>query len=98
MAREIARARPQLVVFGHIHVGHGKEELVYDRVGRAYEAILGGWGGWTDLLGMAAATMWGRAMPQGLRRRQARTMFVNAAVVEGWEKYKVKHEAAVLKL
>ncbi|KAL8705184.1 MAG: hypothetical protein Q9201_001684 [Fulgogasparrea decipioides] len=96
MAKEVARARPRLVVFGHIHVGYGKDDRVYDRVGRAYEAILGGWGGWGDLAGMAMAVILGRAVPQRWRRRHGTTTFVNAAVVEGWQEYKVKNTAVVL--
>ncbi|KAL8945487.1 MAG: hypothetical protein Q9183_008077, partial [Haloplaca sp. 2 TL-2023] len=96
LAREIARARPRLVVFGHIHVGRGKEEMVSDCVGRADEAIYGGWGGWTNLFSMATATLWAWVLPKRWRRPVKRTTLVNAAVVEGWEKYESKHEAQVV--
>ncbi|KAL8868278.1 MAG: hypothetical protein Q9174_005092 [Haloplaca sp. 1 TL-2023] len=96
LAMEIAGARPRLVVFGHIHFGRGKEEVVYNRAGRAHEAISGGWGGWADLLRMAVATLWARVLPKRWRRPEKRTTLVNAAMVEGWEKYENKHEAQVI--
>ncbi|KAF7507691.1 hypothetical protein GJ744_010244 [Endocarpon pusillum] len=34
LAREVARVQTQLVVYGHIHIGYGVEERVYDRVGK----------------------------------------------------------------
>ena len=98
LAREVVRVRPRLVVFGHIHVGYGIEERVYDRVGRAFEGIEGGWGGWGDLLGMLGAVIGGWIMPRRWRREEGKTTFVNAAVVEGWEEYKVKNEARVVKI
>ena len=98
LAREIARVGSKLVVFGHIHVGRGKEELVYDRVGRAYEAIFGGWGGWTNLVSMALATLWARLLPKQWRKPEKRTTLVNAAMVEGWEKYESKYEAQVVSI
>jgi len=39
LARETARVRPRLVVFGHIHVGYGTEEIVLDGAGETHEAI-----------------------------------------------------------
>ncbi|KAL8648816.1 MAG: hypothetical protein Q9210_004771 [Variospora velana] len=96
LAREIARTRPRMVVYGHIHVGHGTEEVVYDTVGRAFEGIQGGWAAWASLLKMAAGVAWGHLLPQQWRDRMRETTFVNAAVVEGWEDYRVKNEAQVI--
>ncbi|KAL8924204.1 MAG: hypothetical protein Q9208_004168 [Pyrenodesmia sp. 3 TL-2023] len=96
LAREVARTRPLMVVYGHIHVGHGTEEMVYDTVGRAFEGIQGGWAGWGSLLKMAAGVAWGHLLPQRWRIQVHETTFVNAAVVEGWEDYKVKNEAVVI--
>ena len=96
LAKEVARVRPRLVVYGHIHVGYGQEERVFDDVGIAEEAILGGWGGWQTLVVMAANVALGWLIPQRLRSAQGKTTFVNAAVVEGWQNYKVKNEAVVL--
>lgn len=75
--------RPRLVVYGHIHVGHGIEESVYDRVGKVYEQISGQLAGWESLVGMAWGVMWGYVIPGSWRQPERRTTFVNAAVVEG---------------
>lgn len=96
LAKEVARVRPKLVVFGHIHVGYGQEERVYDRVGRAHEAILGAWGGWKDLIDIAVSVLLGRTIPQRWRRTHRSTTFVNAAVVEGYKEHKIKNEAVVI--
>ena len=89
LAQEIARARPRLVVFGHIHVGYGQEEVRMDRVRGAYEAIIGGWEGRAALLEMGLRVLWARAMsllPSYMRiwgTHEKATKFVNAAVVGG---------------
>ncbi|KAL8831619.1 MAG: hypothetical protein Q9191_000770 [Dirinaria sp. TL-2023a] len=98
LAKELSRVQPRLVVYGHIHVGYGQEEQVYDSVGRAYEAIIGGWGGWKDLTLMAWSLWLHWLLPQKWERAHQRTTFVNAAVVEGFEEYKVKNEAAAVSI
>ena len=90
--------RPRLVAYGHIHVGYGTEERVYDGVGEAYEQISGQLGGCVNLASMAWGIMWGCLIPRLWRQLERRTTFVNAAVVEGWENYIVKNEAVVLQL
>lgn len=86
LAEEVARVRPRLVVFGHIHVGYGREDVVLDRVQRAYEEVMAGWAGWEMVIWMAVLAAWAR-MRWFLRGGQARaeklTAFVNAAVVGG---------------
>lgn len=98
LTTEVMRARPRLVVFGHIHIGYGQEERVYDRAGCAHEEIMMGYGGWASLAVMATAILRGWLIPSKLRRSHARTKFVNAAVVEGFRDYKVKNKAIVLSL
>ncbi|KAI4175592.1 MAG: hypothetical protein LQ343_001583 [Gyalolechia ehrenbergii] len=98
LAREVAKVRPRLMVFGHIHVGYGIEETVYDTVGRAHQGILGGWAGWPSLFKMAVSTISGRILRRSWRRAAHTTTFVNAAIVEGWEQYKVKNQAVVFSL
>ncbi|KAL8651640.1 MAG: hypothetical protein Q9210_003142 [Variospora velana] len=98
LAREVARVRPRMVVFGHIHVGYGTEEGVYDTVGQIQEGIRGGWAGWPSLAKMLAAVAWGRALPRRWREHVRKTTFVNAAVIEGWEQYRVKNEAVVVRI
>ena len=98
LTQEVLRVRPRLVVFGHIHVGHGTEERVYDRVGKAYEQISVQGAGKGKLVGMVWGVMWGYLIPRSWRRPEERTTFVNAAVVEGYENHVVKNEAVVLQI
>ncbi len=90
--------RPRLVVFGHIHVGYGTEERVFDRVVKAHEQVSGQWAGWGTLVGMACGVVLGYMVPRSWRRQEGRTTFVNAAVVEGWENHVVKNEAVVVQI
>lgn len=46
---EVWRARPKIVVCGHIHAGRGEERLVFDRSQANYERVVLGRGSWTDL-------------------------------------------------
>lgn len=98
LAQEVVRVRPRLVTYGHIHVGYGTEERVYDRVGKAYEQISGQGAGWGDVVSMAWGVMLGYLIPRSWRQPERRTGFVNAAVVEGWENHIVKNEAVVLQM
>ncbi len=51
LAKEVARVRPQLVVFGHIHVGYGQEEWVMtESEGRMKRSSEPGEGGRTGLI------------------------------------------------
>ncbi|KAI8714035.1 Metallophos domain-containing protein [Fusarium sp. LHS14.1] len=84
LAEEIAQICPRLVVFGHIHVSYGREDVVLDAVQRAYEEVMTGWAGWMTVGWMAIAVL--RAKLKGLvlpNRDQERTIFVNASVVSG---------------
>lgn len=98
LSQEVVRVRPGLVVYGHIHVGHGIEDMVYDRVWTKYEQILGQRGGWGCLVGMAWAIIWGYLIPRSWQQPERGTTFVNAAVVEGWENHIVKNEAVVVQI
>ena len=98
LAGEVARVIPRLVVFGHIHVGYGKVEIVFDGVGKAHEAILGQWGAWGALVRMALGVVWGRVVPRTLRSHEKETIYVNAAIVQGYEEHTVKNEAVVLQI
>lgn len=86
LAEEVARIRPRMMVFGHIHVGYGREDIVLDRVQRAYEELMAGWAGWATVFRMAVLVACSR-LGWLLRGRQPGadklTTFVNAAVVSG---------------
>ena len=98
LAQDVMRVQPRLVVYGHIHEGYGTEEMVYDRVGKAYEEISGQEGGWESLLGMAWCVLLGRLVPKSWRHAVRKTTFINAAVVEGQEDHRVKNEAIVVQI
>ncbi|KAH8757731.1 phosphoesterase [Diaporthe sp. PMI_573] len=43
LSGEVARIRPKLHVFGHIHTSYGREDAVLDGMQRAYEDVMIGW-------------------------------------------------------
>lgn len=95
LGEAIASVRPRLHVFGHIHAGYGREEVVFDSARKKYEAIFNlhyqddGWWEWRWVwaLGtMAASTIWCwvKVACLGRIRVQKRakvTKMVNASVV-----------------
>ncbi|KAK3177492.1 hypothetical protein K4F52_009743 [Lecanicillium sp. MT-2017a] len=92
---EVAKVRPRLVVFGHIHVGHGQQEVVLDGVQRRYEEVMTGWAGWMHLVWMAVLVAWGWVV--GGKKGQRGTVFVNASIV-GERGNEVVNEAVVVEL
>ncbi|KAH6855424.1 Metallo-dependent phosphatase-like protein [Chaetomium sp. MPI-CAGE-AT-0009] len=89
---EVARIRPRLHVFGHIHVAHGREDVVLDGVRRAHDDVQIGWGGWDYVAWMAVLVVWERVkrglftlfgFGRRLEERERTTTFVNASVVGG---------------
>lgn len=85
LAEEIARLRPRLVVFGHIHASHGREDVVLDRVQRLYEQVLVGWAGWVGVVLMAVLVAWNKVISwtRVFDRPKKVTLFVNASIVGG---------------
>lgn len=87
LAQEVARIRPRLHVFGHIHASYGREDAVLDGMQRAFEDVMVGWGGWETVGWMMARTIWEGLtwLLRGFRTREAdlTTTFINAAVVGG---------------
>ena len=102
LAHEIARVRPKLAVFGHIHVARGREHVVLDRVQRLHEEIINEWAAWGALAWMAfcvllkrlEASVFGR---EKMLRREKITTFVNAAVVDG-PRNELAHGAIVVEI
>lgn len=88
LTREVARTRPRLVVFGHIHARHGREDVSYDAVERGYQAAMVGDGGVLNLLNMCfwLFVAWLRATVHLTSETShgPRTTMVNAAVVKGF--------------
>ncbi|KAK4040765.1 hypothetical protein C8A01DRAFT_45967 [Parachaetomium inaequale] len=87
---EVSRLRPRLHVFGHIHVAHGREDVVLDGVRQAHDDVQVGWGGWGAVGWMVVLVVWARVrvvfnVIRGEERGRGRTptTFVNASVVGG---------------
>lgn len=88
LARTISRIRPRLVVFGHIHVAHGRQDTVLDTSRQLYDEIVNRWGDYWTLarLAIAVVSVKLRVLVLGVKRvrdAQRVTTFVNASVVGG---------------
>lgn len=112
LGEEIASVRPRLHVFGHIHAGYGREDVVFDNTRRKYEAIVNynyhddGWWCYWALGRMTASTLWCRVKITCLGRKRVErrakvTMMVNASVVawdEGRRENELKNKAIVVEI
>jgi predicted phosphodiesterase len=88
LLREIWRARPRLVVFGHIHSGYGREDIAYDAFEATYDGVIVRDKGMLAVFFMACLLVfnWLRNVLLLPRRRHslpASTILVNAAVAAG---------------
>lgn len=100
LLQEIALLKPRLHVFGHIHAGHGREDIVLDAAQRAYEDIMIGWAGWETVAWMATLVVWTKFwwLLRGGKSPQGRpTTFINAAMVGG-PRNELAHEPIVFAL
>ncbi|SPQ25692.1 7240f1e4-05ee-4e04-975a-40929cd84c24 [Thermothielavioides terrestris] len=97
----LARLRPRLHVFGHIHAARGRADVVLDGARRAHDDVLVGWAGgrgWAALARLAVLVAWARVRRVlGLLAEEGTTTFVNAAVVGGREN-ELRHEAVVVEI
>ncbi|KAI9756674.1 MAG: hypothetical protein M4579_003763 [Chaenotheca gracillima] len=103
LAREVVRVKPRLVAYGHIHIGYGFEERVYDSVERAFESINGNWDagsadGWAGLIKIAWFVLWSYLIPRRWPTAPRPTTFANAAVVKGWKDHVAVNEAVVTRV
>lgn len=98
LMKEIARVRPKLVVFGHIHAARGREQVHRDRVQRYYDRILDGSEGlWCAIL-MAIWLIIGHIRKPFARTDSADIItLVNAAVV-GQTMDRVDHHGTVINI
>ena len=102
LLREVRRVQPRLVVFGHIHDGHGREDIVYDAVEAMYDAVMARDKGLVAAIAMALSLLWAWAWRGLMLGRPtggslARTTLVNAAMVPGRSSER-EHEAIVVEL
>jgi predicted phosphodiesterase len=78
---EVWRTKPRLHVFGHVHDGHGREWIQFDRLQRAYGTIvIAGGGLWN--LGNVLFEFLVAAFFTPVK--ESRALFVNAAMVGGF--------------
>ncbi|KAK4182160.1 hypothetical protein QBC35DRAFT_396522, partial [Podospora australis] len=97
LREEISRIRPRLHVFGHIHIAHGREDVVLDAVRQAHDQVQIGWGGWGTIAWMAimmAAARVKRVLGDGIT---GTTTFVNASAVGGPQN-ELKNNAIVVEI
>lgn len=86
LLRELYRARPRLVVFGHIHESYGQEMEAFDRSQRVWEELLLAKGEWLTLCHLAWLIVLRRLGAVGPMRSSKQTQtirLVNAAAVGG---------------
>ncbi|CAK3826794.1 related to phosphoesterase [Lecanosticta acicola] len=86
LAKAITERRPSLVVFGHIHVGHGKEIVRFDSLRNIYEDVERDWSGWEMIPIMIMLLLWARQSTAvtkilSIRRPERLTQLINAAIV-----------------
>ena len=86
LLRELYRAQPRLVVFGHIHEGYGQEIEAFDRAQEVWEELLLAKEGWLALCHLAWLVLSQRVGTLVSRRPFNQTHMihlVNAAAVGG---------------
>lgn len=86
LLKEIWRVRPRLVVFGHIHEGHGRQNISYDALQAAYDGVITKDRGflvvfWMALLVLCQLLL--KALPLTQTQPRSQTVLVNAAVIAG---------------
>lgn len=92
LAKELWRCHNtlELVVFGHIHEGHGREDLPYDRIQQLHDNIRLGTSGVVALIELVFWVLFerlGHLFPTVERGKHCGITMVNAAVVtRPWER------------
>lgn len=82
LLKEIWRARPKLVVFGHIHLGRGERMVAFDGAQANYENILLGRSPLINLFKLLLCIL-SQSLSRRAERKISPTHLVNAAVVAG---------------
>ncbi len=98
LLKEISRARPKLVIFGHIHGGRGRDQIRYDRVQEAYNQIMDGDGGLLSALLMLFWLVIGHIRHLFARHNSAEATTLVNAVVAGPTMDCVDHNGTVVNI
>lgn len=85
LREEVARVKPRLMVFGHIHVARGEQTVTFDKVQAIHDDISDGSSGWEAVPLLAIALIWSR-IRQFVGKPVHSTRMINAAVVDGMKK------------
>ncbi|KAK4149395.1 hypothetical protein C8A00DRAFT_18901 [Chaetomidium leptoderma] len=94
---EIARIRPRLHVFGHIHAAYGREDVVLDAVRQAHDDVQIGWGGWDAIAWMVVLVLWAKVKGVFVGLQERTSTFVNASVVGGRDN-ELRNEPVVVEI
>ncbi|XWW99982.1 hypothetical protein V2A60_007998 [Cordyceps javanica] len=82
LREEILRARPKLVVFGHMHGGRGRDQVRYDPFQKTYDRVMDGSGGFLCAVSMLLWFIIGYVTRPFVRYSSVEaTTLVNATVV-----------------
>nr|OQO27651.1 hypothetical protein B0A51_04419 [Rachicladosporium sp. CCFEE 5018] len=85
LREEVARVKPNLMIFGHIHVARGEQTVTFDAAQLLYDDIVEDTRGWEAMPLLALAVLWSYVrLLHGLKVQSTRMM--NAAVVDGMKK------------
>lgn len=85
LRQEVARVKPKLMVFGHIHAARGEQTVTFDAAQSLYDGIVEGSRGWESVLLLAGAVAWAQVQ-RWCGRESRSTRMINAAVVDGMDK------------
>lgn len=83
LGAEVARVRPRLMVFGHIHAAYGQEDRMLDWTARLYDEIMGGRAGWSAVLAMLGGVSFWAVAARLLGRKRVQR-------VVGWKNYHLR--------
>lgn len=94
LLEELWRVKPQVHIFGHVHAGHGVEQMILDDLTRQYHEVRRGRAGFSALLDMTAG-LFKTALGYG-EVASGRTTLVNAAMANGTNNNEKRREAIVV--